>query len=118
MTIEEMQERLRIIVNKAARSLTEDDKLFLLWAGEQVGLQRGGKSGCVKCWHDFAMQIYNNMQEQAEPERSDDERAYILRKGVDVYFGRIRVNEATLTDDLARKIIARGFEKKLFAKCE
>lgn len=117
MTIEEMQNQLRAIVNKAARSITDEDRTFLLWAGEVTNVQRGGKSGCVKCWHDYAMHIWNKLQEQAEPAQADDARKYILNKGVDVYFGNIRVNEATLTDELAERILARGFERKFFAKC-
>lgn len=118
MTKEQMQNELRAIVNKPARSLTDEDKSFLLWAGEETDVQRGGKSGCVKCWHDFAMQIWNKLQEQEEPEAAaDDSRKYILKKGVDVYFGNTRVNEATLTDELAERILARGFERKFFEKC-
>lgn len=120
MTTKEMQDRLREIVNKAARNLTDEDKDFLVFAGDQMNVQRGGKSGCVKCWHDFAMKIWNALQEQAEPEaeaEEKEERKYILRKGLDVYFGSIRVNEATLTDALAEKILARGFDRKFFVKC-
>ena len=116
MNIEETKKRLREIVNKAARSLTEDDRLFLLSVANELGIEIRGKSGCVKCWHDLAVRCYNKIVENEQPD-NDDTRNYILKKGVDVYFGNIRVNEATLTDELAERILARGFERKFFAKC-
>lgn len=117
MSTEEIKMRLREIVNKAARNLTEDDRSFLLFVANELEIGRGGKSGCVKCWHDLAVRCYNKISENEQPE-NDDKRKYILKKGVDVYFGNIRVNDATLTDELAERILARGFERKLFAKCE
>jgi hypothetical protein len=62
------------------------------------------------------MQCWLKLQEDEQPVA--DGRAYVLRKGVDVIFGGIRINEATITDDLARKVLARGFERKYFVKCE
>lgn len=117
MSIEETKKRLREIVNKAARNLTEDDRFLLLSVANELGIEIGGKRGCVKCWHDIAVRCYNKISENEQPE-ADDTRKYILKKGVDVYFGSIRVNEATLTDELAERILARGFERKFFEKCE
>lgn len=117
MSIEETKKRLREIANKAARNLTADDRSFLLSVADELGIERVGKSGCVKCWHDLAVRCYNKISENEQPE-NEDTRKYILKKGVDVYFGSIRVNEATLTDELAERILARGFERKFFAKCE
>lgn len=117
MNTEETKKRLREIVNKSARTLTEEDRLFLLSVANELGIEKGGKNGCVKCLHDLAVRCYNKIVENEKPE-DDDKRKYILKKGVDVYFGNIRVNEATLTDELAERILARGFERKFFAKCE
>ena len=117
MNTEETKKRLREIVNKSARTLTEDDRSFVLYVANELGIERVGKSGCVKCWHDLAVRCYSKIAENEQPE-NDDTRKYILKKGVDVYFGNIRVNEATLTDELAERILARGFERKFFAKCE
>jgi hypothetical protein len=66
------------------------------------------------------MKCYNKATEmQAAESDTPDERRYILKPGVDVFFGNIRVNETTITDELAEAILARGFERKFFAKiCE
>lgn len=117
MSTEDIKMRLREIVNKAARNLTDDDRSFLLFVAKELEIERGGKSGCVKCWHDLAVRCYSKIAENEQP-GNDDTRKYILKKGVDVYFGNIRVNDATLTDELAERILARGFERKFFEKCE
>lgn len=116
MSNEEMLAKIRQIVNKAARTLTDEDKSFLLFAAEQANVQRSGKSGCVKCWHDLAVRCYEALT--AEDVQQDDGRAYILKQGVDLIFCGIRINAATLTDELAEKIIARGFDTNYFAKCK
>ena len=46
------------------------------------------------------------------------EQKFELKKGVDVIFAGMRINDATLTDDLARKIIKLGFNKRYFAKLD
>ena len=121
MNNDKIKAKLREIVNKSARSITDEEKDFLNYLGAELGIQRGGKSGCGKCWHDFAMQCWQGIaadEEQNAPKSAKTDRKYVLKRGVDLIFGTIRVNEATLTDELAEKIIARGFEKKWFEKCE
>ena len=67
-----------------------------------------------------AVELYNTIEaeEGEKNETTATERAYILKPNVDVYFGSIRVNAATLTDELAERILARGFERKFFSKCK
>lgn len=113
----EIKARVREIVNKPARELTAEDKSFLTEAAAELEIESVTKAGCKKCWHEVAMRIaiaLNNNQ----PADEDNKRAYVLREGVDLLFGGIRINAATLTDELARKIIERGFDKKYFAVCE
>ena len=95
MDIEETKNRLREIVNKAARNLTEDDRLFLLSVANELGIERGGKSGCVKCWHDLSVRCYNKIAENEQPDNNDT-RKYILKKGVDVYFGKTLIETVTV----------------------
>lgn len=116
MNIEETKQELRAIVEKPAKNITGSERDFLTATAEALGVVREGKKNCAKCWHELAMQCWLKLQEDEQPEA--DGRAYVLRKGVDVIFGGIRINEATITDDLARKVLARGFERKYFVKCE
>lgn len=115
MRPDEIKEALRDIVNTPASKLTADDKLMLEHIAEQVGVEFKGKKGCKRCWHDLAMSCWSKMTESAPDESG---RAYVLKAGVDVWFGNVRVNAATLTDELAERILVQGFERKFFAKCK
>lgn len=117
MTNEQIKEQLREIVNTPTRQITAEQKSSIVTIAAELGVQVNPKKNCGTCWHEAAMQILEHMK-QAETPATDETRKYILKQGVDLFFGDIRVNENTLTDDLARKIIARGFELKYFAKCE
>lgn len=94
--------------------LSNSDKDFLLKAGLQVGVLKNGT--CKRCWHDYAMQVWRALD--AEHQEGQDTREYVLRDGVDVFFGNIRVNDATLTDELAHYLVEHGFNRKYFKKCE
>lgn len=113
MENEEIKERIREIINTPASMLSNSDKQFLLDAGQQAGVPKGT---CKRCWHDYAMRVWKALD--AEQQDEQDTRAYVLRDGVDVFFGNIRVNDATLTDELARYLLEHGFNRKYFKKCE
>lgn len=116
MEKDEIIPRVQLIVETPASDLTSEDRAFLQQAAEQVGVEPARRAGCKKCWHELAMQIWIKLKEKEQPEQ--DGRAFVLKDGVDLLFGGVRINAATLTDDLARNIIARGFPIKYFARCE
>ena len=110
---------LKEILNTPASKLTAEQKEAVKGYAKEYGVPFKPKSRCRDCYHDAAMQIYNKLnQEDAELEAQEETRRYILRPGVDVWFGNIRVNPATITDELAEYIISRGFKTKYFIKCE
>lgn len=111
-----IKEELRAILNKPARELTADDKASVQYIADELKIEINPKRSCNSCWHDAAMQILESLKDDETEQKSDAK--YVLKQGVDVYFGSVRVNEHTLTDEMAERIIARGFEKKYFAKCE
>ena len=114
MENEEIKTRIRELINTQASILSNSDKDFLLKASLQVGVLKNGT--CKRCWHDYAMQVWNSLD--VEQQEEQDTRAYVLRDSVDVFFRNIRVNAATLTDDLARYLLEHGFNRKYFKKCE
>ena len=78
---------------------------------------------CSSCYTDAIMILIKKITEENLPKTetataTTDNRKYILKSGVDVWFGSIRVNAVTLTDELAEKIIARGFPVRYFEKIE
>ena len=117
MTQEE-KDRLRAILNAGAKGMTADDRAFVRELAKENGIDIKN-TRCKDCYRDAAVALLrlDREKETAESEQETDERRYVLRPGVDVYFGSVRVNAETLTDELAERIISRGFEKKFFVKC-
>ena len=119
MENENVKNELREIVNTPASKLTADQKAKVREYAQAYGVEFTPKGRCSSCYHDAALAIFNKIQEsEAEVAAQTDTRRYILRPGVDLWFGNIRVNEATITDALAEEILARGFNPKYFVKCE
>lgn len=119
MENENVKNELREIVNTPASKLTADQKAKVREYAQAYGVEFTPKGRCGSCYHDAAMAIFNKIAEsEAEVAAETDTRRYILRPGVDLWFGNIRVNEATITDALAEEILARGFNPKYFVKCE
>ena len=103
------------------KSLSKKDKAYIegLCTDYDVKLNRK----CSSCYSDAILILIKKITEENLPKKetetaTTDNRKYILKSGVDVWFGSIRVNEVTLTDELAKKIIARGFPVRYFDKYE
>lgn len=110
--MEKIISRLKEIASKTANQITNDDKAFIREYASQygVGLPKD-KPNCKSCYVDAAVLIYKAIKD-AEPKQTD--RKYVLRDGVDVIWRGIRINEASVTDELAEKWIANGFPKAYF----
>lgn len=76
---------------------------------------------CSSCYTDAILILIKKITEENLPKKetaTTDDRKYILKEGVDVFFGSIRINAVTLTDELAEKIITKGFPTRYFDKYE
>ena len=103
------------------KSLSKKDKAYIeeLCTAYDVKLNKK----CSSCYSDAILILIKKITEKNLPKKetetaTTDDRKYILKSGVDVWFGSIRVNAVTLTDELAEKIIARGFPTRYFDKYE
>ncbi len=103
------------------KSLSKNDKTYIemLCATYYVKLNKK----CSSCYSDAILVLIKKITEENLPKKetataTTDSRKYILKSGVDVWFGSIRVNAVTLTDDLAQRIIAKGFPTRYFEKFE
>ena len=101
------------------KSLSKKDKAYIemLCATYYIKLNKK----CSSCYSDAILILIKKITEENLPKKetaTTDNRKYILKSGVDVWFGSIRVNAVTLTDELAEKIIARGFPTRYFEKYE
>ena len=115
-------EKLKEIYKKKTLSkatLSKKDKVYIeeLCTAYDVHLNKK----CSSCYSDAILILIKKITEENLPKKetaTTDNRKYILKSGVDVWFGSIRVNAVTLTDELAEKIIARGFPTRYFDKYE
>ena len=117
-------EKLKEIYKKKTLSkatLSKKDKAYIeeLCTAYDVHLNKK----CSSCYSDAILILIKKITEENLPKKetgtaTTDSRKYILKSGVDVWFGSIRVNAVTLTDELAERIIARGFPTRYFEKYE
>lgn len=101
------------------KSLSKKDKAYIenLCSTYDVKLNKK----CSSCYSDAILILIKKITEENLPKKetaTTDNRKYILKSGVDVWFGSVRVNAITLTDELAQRIIARGFPTRYFDKYE
>ena len=108
-------EKLKEIYHK---TVSKKDKTYIEELCTEYNVKLNKK--CSSCYSDAILILIKKITEENLPkkETATDKRKYILKSGVDVWFGSIRVNAVTLTDDLAEKIIARGFPTRYFEKIE
>ena len=115
-------EKLKEIYRKKTLSkatLSKKDKAYIEGLCSTYDVKLNKK--CSSCYSDAILILIKKITEENLPKKetaTTDNRKYILKSGVDVWFGSIRVNAVTLTDELAEKIIARGFPTRYFDKYE
>ena len=115
-------EKLKEIYKKKTLSkatLSKKDKAYIEGLCTDYDVKLNKK--CSSCYSDAILILIKKITEENLPKKetaTTDDRKYILKSGVDVWFGSIRVNAVTLTDELAEKIIARGFPVRYFDKYE
>lgn len=111
MKSNETLSRLREICD-VAHAITKEDKDYLKREAKRAGVEISACNDCPNKWADLAVQLYRKLKADEKPDSGEH---YQLKEGVDVIFGGVRVNEATITDELAAKLLARGFARKWFA---
>ena len=115
-------EKLKEIYRKKTLSkatLSKKDKTYIEGLCSTYDVKLNKK--CSSCYSDAILILIKKITEENLPKKetaTTDDRKYILKSGVDVWFGSIRVNAVTLTDELAQRIIARGFPTRYFEKYE
>lgn len=102
-------DELRAIVEKKARlNAKEREFVTKLCAEHDIRLN----TLCPDCYKDAAVQLYGLLSKQ-EQQTGDFE----LRDGVDLWLNKTeRICAATCTDENARRWLAMGVSKDIFAK--
>ena len=118
MEKQELKQALQAIVDAPARSLDDEQRQLVRDTVNELGIEFNFKTRCHDCYHDAAMLCLLELRKEETVAPEQDPRRYILKPGTDLYFGNVRVNEATMSDELGEWLIAHGFERKHFVKCE
>lgn len=104
--------KLREIAAKSASQITTEDKEYIRDLAPRYGVEMPkGKPNCKSCYIDTAIIIYKNIMDSLPRESG---RKYVLRDGVDVIWKGIRINAASVTDELAEEWISNGFPRVYF----
>lgn len=102
------------VVNKKTPTRKEREQIIELCTKYNIKLN----TNCRNCYVDACVSIYNLLKNYKNVTATATEQKFEFKKGVDVIFAGMRINDATLTDDLARKIIKLGFNKEYFTKLD
>ena len=97
-----------------AKRFSQVEKDFLISEAKRLNIAVNVKDGCSSCYRDLAVLIYNAEKFEADIKEALNNQNYILKKGVDVWFGGVggvRVNSLTLTESIAKKMISAGLQK-------
>lgn len=97
----------------SGEALTVEQKADIQAEAEKRGVHINKR--CSSCYRDALIQFIaqDKKTEQDADERKRNLRHWVLRKGLDVIFKGVRVNEATLTDALASRLHRAGFPNHL-----
>lgn len=94
-------------------TFTAKERTFIKFEADRLGINTNLRKGCNNCYQDLAVQIYSK-------EKTDlSDKKFVLKRGVDIFFPKknLRVNAATLTDEIATQMIDAGLTD-LFEKYE
>ena len=106
----ETKEILRSLAKMDPEYYTKSDRDYIRELSEQMGVPFKPRKGCPNCYSDQAVLLWSKLQTQ------ESERAYVLKPGLDFFWKGRRINNETLTDELAETILAEGLPALLFEK--
>ena len=95
------------------KTLTKAEKAFLTDEATRLNINFEIRPDCSSCYQDLALQIYKLEKENVPVEETTTIPKYKLIKGFDsiiVGTGE-RINEATITDQMAKRLYDAGMKK-------
>ena len=92
----------------AKKRLSDPQKAFLRSKAADLGIEFVDKGNCQSCYTDLALQIYNAEKPKNEEKQSDFPT---LKPNIDIIFMGNRVNEATITHEMASLMLSVGLKK-------
>jgi hypothetical protein len=123
--MEEIKKELQEIINAPVSELTKEHVNRIREIAGELGVSIPKKTRCKFCWMNIAVECFGKIKETesatvnetAQTDANKQGCKYVLKPYVDLFFGSLRINAATITDELAEQIIKDGFDKRYFEKC-
>ena len=100
-------EKLRAIIESG--KLTAEDKQLIVDLSLKYGLEFNMEKGCKNCYLDQAVLLHKAMRAE-EPNQCGAR----LRDDIDVIINGVRINNATLTDELVERYRGKGLPEHWF----
>ena len=100
-------DKLRAIVER--NEVNADEKQLIVDLSIKYELPFDPKKGCANCFIDQAVLLYGKMKEK-EPNKCSAK----LRDDIDVVINGLRINNATLTDEIVEKYRGKGLPEHWF----
>ena len=100
-----METKLKELFNKT--NLTLDDKQFIKDLSTQLNVKFVEREFCSDCYKDQIMVLLKVLTQQ-KIDNGEITADYVLRPDIDVIYNGLRINNATLTNDIAEEFLRMG----------
>lgn len=100
-----METKLKELFNK--RNLTIEDKQFIKDLSTQLNVKFVEREFCSDCYKDQIMVLLKVLTQQ-KIDNGEITSDYVLRPDIDVIYNGLRINNATLTNDIAEEFLRMG----------
>ena len=100
-----METKLKELFNKP--NLTIEDKQFIKDLSTQLNVKFVEREFCSDCYKDQIMVLLKVLTQQ-KIDNGEITADYVLRPDIDVIYNGLRINNATLTNDIAEEFLQMG----------
>ena len=100
-----METKLKELFNKP--NLTIEDKQFIKDLSTQLNVKFVEREFCSDCYKDQIMVLLKVLTQQ-KIDNGEITADYVLRPDIDVIYNGLRINNATLTNDIAEEFLRMG----------
>lgn len=108
----ENKEILRSLCEMSPANYTRADREFIRKLSAEMGVEFKPRKGCPNCYNDQAILLLSILKAK----ESGSGQRYKLKPGLDFRWKGERINDETLTDELAERLLAEGLPVILFEK--
>lgn len=110
----ESKELLRSLAQMAPENYTKTDRDTIRELSKSMGVTFKPRRGCPNCYHDQAVLLWSKLR--ADEAAKTSPCNYKLKPGLDFIYRGQRINQNTLTNEIAEELLSEGFPAILIEK--